>query len=73
MLVTNNVTDQIMLIKHTHTHVPDVHSDHVFTVGLLHHVVYGVAAHKRYVDVVSCYDVRIVVVYGVYEHDVCVI
>lgn len=35
-------------------HLPDVYSDHVFSVGLLDHVVDGVAARKCYVDVVSC-------------------
>ena len=55
------------------THLPDIHPDHVFTIWLLDHVVDGVAAHKCYVDIVSCYNVGIIVVYGVYEHDVCII
>lgn len=38
-------------------HIPDVNSYHVFTVGLLNHVVDGVAADKRYIDVVSRYDI----------------
>lgn len=51
-------------------HLPDVHYDHVFTVGLLNHVIDGVAAHKCYINVVSGYNIGMVVVYGVYEHDV---
>lgn len=54
-------------------HLPDVNSNHVFTVGLLDHVVDGVATYKRYVDIVPRYNIRIVVVYSVYEHDVRII
>lgn len=54
-------------------HLPDINSNHVFTVGLLDHVVDGVAAYKRYVDIVPGYNIRIVVVYSVYEHDVRII
>lgn len=53
--------------------VPDINSDHVFTIGLLDHVVDGVSADKCYVDVVPRDYVCVVVVYGVYEHDVCII
>lgn len=60
-------------VRKKRKHLPDVHSDHVFSVGLLDHVVDGVAARKCYVDVVSCDNIWVVVVYGVYEHDVCVI
>lgn len=55
------------------SNLPDINSDHVLTVGLLDHIVDGVAAHKRYVDVVPRYQVCVVVVYRVYEHDVCII
>lgn len=55
------------------SNLPDINSDHVLTIGLLDHVVDGVAADKRYVDVVPRYHVCIVVVYRVYEHDVRVI
>lgn len=55
------------------SNIPDINFDHVLAVGLLDHVVDGVAADKRYVDVVPRYHVCVVVVYGVYEHDVCVI
>lgn len=37
--------------------LPDVHSDHVFVVGLLDHVVDGVAAHECDVYVASCDDI----------------
>lgn len=53
--------------------MPDVDSDHVFSVGLLHHVVDGVAANEGDVDVVPRYNICVVVVYGVYEHDVRVV
>lgn len=53
--------------------VPDFHSNQVFTMGLLNHVADGVAAHKGYVDVVSCNNIQNVVAYGVNEHDVCII
>lgn len=52
---------------------PGVNSDHVLPVGLPDHVVDGVAAHKRYVDVLPGYHVCVVVVDGVYEHNVCII
>lgn len=55
------------------SNLPDINSDHILTVGLLDHVVDGVAADKCYVDVVPRYHVGVVVVYRVYEHDVCVI
>lgn len=35
---------------------PDIDSDHVLPVGLLHHVVDGIAANKRDVDVVPGYN-----------------
>lgn len=53
--------------------LPDINSDHVLPVGLLDHVVDGVAADKRYVDVVPRYHACVVVVDGVYEHDVRII
>lgn len=53
--------------------LPDIHPDHVLAVGLLDQVVDGVAAHEGDVDVVPRYHVCVVVVYGVYEHDVCVV
>lgn len=49
---------------------PDIHANHVFPVGLLHHVVDGVAAHKGDVDVIPGDDAGVVVVYGVDEEDV---
>lgn len=55
------------------SNLPDINSDHILAVGLLDHVVDGVAADKRYVDVVPRYHVGVVVVYCVYEHDVRVI
>lgn len=53
--------------------IPDINSNHVFTVGLLNHVVDGVAAYKSYVDIVPRYNICSIVVYSVYEHDVCII
>lgn len=67
------VSSAVNLLYFIKEHLLNINSDHVFSVWLLDRVVDGVAAHKCYVDVVSCYDVWIVVVYSVYEHDVRVI
>lgn len=48
--------DERPWLAESNRRLPDVHSDHVFSVGLLDHVVDGITAHKRDVYVVSGYD-----------------
>lgn len=52
---------------------PDVHSDHIFSVRLLDHVVCGVAASKSNVDIASSDDICFIIVNGVGEHNVRII
>lgn len=52
---------------------PDVHSNHIFSVRLLDHVVCRVATSKCNVDIASSDDVCFIIVNGVGEHDVCLI
>lgn len=52
---------------------PDIHSDHIFSVRLLNHVVCRVATSERNVHIASSDDVSFIIVNGVGEHDVSLI
>lgn len=52
---------------------PDIHSDHIFSIRLLDHVICRVATSKSNVDVTSSDDVCFIIVNGVGEHDVSLI